>query len=624
MQAFAGWVSVKGPPPLFEHLKPWRRWLAKNVLHSKVSSVDHGWLLRWSVTPVKSDQITHPEIMGDDMQQPLFHSRDWCCEAGPAPNADQVVADALMPDDGMSVKYPDVANGFAFCHWQSTDRVLSLASDHMGCRPIYLVRLGDQVLFSTDLTLLLETEALNKQVNLRSVINLLVAADAGLPGDTLFKEVERILPGHFFQIGPIKTSCVLLPQAPALPSSKVSFKQNEAARSLRENLINAVHESLVGAATPAVHLSGGLDSAALACIAARALRSQGRTLLALCSVLPVGNKPISVETDEREYIAHVLAQEPNIKPVWVTMSPNENPFGALPQCFATLGQAPYNTITHALARLGDAGSYHGVDVVLNGFGGDLFASAAINGTTFALLQQQRWREALVRLVLAVMQRGPRAVKEEFQPLLKRLNYAKISNECPQIITEAAWQNFLAEVLPNQRAGAAKHRLERVCEQQRMVEILKPGHLDLPVGGMCQFMSRSYGQTMALPLLDRRVLKVVLHADPQEFTREGMNRSLFRRAMVGILPETIRLRPNKGSPFDPALMSHIVANRDFFRDWAQDSARPAWQVIDRQTFMTTLDQVVPAGRTNWRTTTFQHVIMAGVLGHFLDWQAGAMQ
>lgn len=622
-QAFAGWVALSGSLPDIERLDFWRHWLNSHNHDAELVSVSHGWLLHWNTTPAHNSGATVNGNLGKDASESDILTGDWCCEAGPATGAHLAVASALMPAGGSPPNYPQIANGFAFCHWQAEGRILTLATDHLGCRPIYLIRQDDQILFSTDLPLLLEAPGISCRLNMRSIVNRLLAADAGRPDDTLFSEVQRISAGHLLRLTATETSCVPLPDASTSDSGPRLSESKDASQTLRECLIASVHGSLDGAETPAVHLSGGLDSAALACIAARALRQQGRTLLALCSVLPDGAERTSQETDEREYIAHVLEQEPNIKPIWVIMPADEHPFAALPQWFSIGGQAPYNTVTHALTRLGEAGRAHGVDVVLNGFGGDLFASAKFYGTTFSLFQQQRWFSAFVQLLSAVV-KSPRAIGAELHPLFRRLVMPQAPKGRPKLLTEVAWQGFLAETsAPYQHAGAARRRLNILSEQQRMAEILKPGHLDLPVSGMCHFMSRAYGQTLSLPLLDPRVLKVALHADPREFTRDGLDRSLFRRAMIGILPEANRLRPNKGSPFDPALMSHLVANRPTLREWALDDTRPAWQVINRHTFLAALEEIQPASREHWRKDAFEYVIFGGVMGHFLDWQAGAL-
>ncbi len=71
-------------------------------------------------------------------------------------------------------------------------------------------------------------------------------------------------------------------------------------------LIDVVESNLLGGTTIAVHLSGGLDSATIACIAAQRLKQQGRRLLALCSVLPTDH--VGPESDERHFIEAVLDQ----------------------------------------------------------------------------------------------------------------------------------------------------------------------------------------------------------------------------------------------------------------------------------------------------------------------------
>ena len=71
-------------------------------------------------------------------------------------------------------------------------------------------------------------------------------------------------------------------------------------------------------------LSGGLDSSAVACIAARELRKQGQRLTAVCSVLPEDHS--GPEVDEREYIEYVRSQEDNIDLAHV-LAEGVTPFG---------------------------------------------------------------------------------------------------------------------------------------------------------------------------------------------------------------------------------------------------------------------------------------------------------
>lgn len=617
MQAFAGWVALTGASPSYDRLKPWQDWLTRHRAPVKPVEIDQGWLLCWPASGNTGATTSERSHWGKFFTEEDAQPGHWCCEVGNEPHIATALLRTLLPTIGPAMAAPAVPGGFALCHWQPAQRTLTLTTDRLGCKPLFVVAQGDHVLFSTDLPLLLATPGLDRQLNQRAIVNRLVAADAGRPDDTLFQYVHRVPPGHLWQITPTHRTSRPLPEPPDQPECA-----RDAAQALRERVIAAVHDSIANAQTPAVHLSGGLDSAAIAVIAARALKARGQSLLALCSVLPERPQPGNRETDEREYIAHVLAQESNIRPVWVTLPEDEHPFAALPAWFDTVGQAPWTASTHALARLGEAGRNQGVDVVLSGFGGDLFASAPGYRTITELCRRHRWTDAMGELVAAVVQNGWRATaRAELAPWIRRWNGRHEAAHRPAQITETAWHTFLHEAAPHERPGAAIRRFDPMSGQQRMAAILSPGHLDHPVGEMCQFLSRAYGQLVCLPLLDSRVLRLVLDVDPSEFTRESLSRSLFRRAMTGILPEAIRLRSNKGPAFDPALMSHIAANRPALKSWADDPANPAWQLLNRQTFLSALEQVQPAERSRWRAETFQHVLTVGAMGRFLAWSEG---
>jgi len=50
-----------------------------------------------------------------------------------------------------------------------------------------------------------------------------------------------------------------------------------------------------------------------------------------------------------------------------------------------------------------------------------------------------------------------------------------------------------------------------------------------------------------PLLDQRILEFALGTPPEQFVQQGRKRSLMRRAVAGVLPETIRRHNSKAEP-----------------------------------------------------------------------------
>jgi asparagine synthase (glutamine-hydrolysing) len=58
----------------------------------------------------------------------------------------------------------------------------------------------------------------------------------------------------------------------------------------------------------------------------------------------------------------------------------------------------------------------------------------------------------------------------------------------------------------------------------------------------------HGMAVAFPMLDRRLVEFTLSIPPTWFRRGGLPRRMFRDATAGLLPEVIRRRREKLSPF----------------------------------------------------------------------------
>jgi asparagine synthase (glutamine-hydrolysing) len=154
---------------------------------------------------------------------------------------------------------------FAFAIWDRPRRRVLLARDRLGIKPLYY-RIGDgELLFASEIKALLaasgERPAFNDAVLPEFLSTRFVSGE-----DTFFRGVRKLLPGHVlaWSIGdsPRPRRYWQLPdpvESAAAPS----------ARDLRERLEAAVSSHLMSDVPLGVFLSGGLDSSALAALAAR-------------------------------------------------------------------------------------------------------------------------------------------------------------------------------------------------------------------------------------------------------------------------------------------------------------------------------------------------------------------
>lgn len=156
---------------------------------------------------------------------------------------------------------------FALAVWDGAARRLVLARDRMGEKPLYYAECDGLLVFASELTALLAHPAVPRELDPESLSTYLTleyvpAPDTILrgvskmePGCALVAEGGRVRPTRYWQLDP-------RPDRPVVPYA-------EAVLQLRDGLDSAVSSRLLSDVPLGVFLSGGIDSSAVAAIAAR-------------------------------------------------------------------------------------------------------------------------------------------------------------------------------------------------------------------------------------------------------------------------------------------------------------------------------------------------------------------
>lgn len=91
---------------------------------------------------------------------------------------------------------PQYFNGmFAFALWDSTQRKLMLARDHLGIKPLYYVRIGDRLLFASEIKSLLADRECPRDVDIQALAQLFTLRYVVSPS-TLFGNINKLPPAH--------------------------------------------------------------------------------------------------------------------------------------------------------------------------------------------------------------------------------------------------------------------------------------------------------------------------------------------------------------------------------------------------------------------------------------------
>jgi hypothetical protein len=123
-----------------------------------------------------------------------------------------------------------------------------------------------------------------------------------------------------------------------------------------------------------------------------------------------------------------------------------------------------------------------------------------------------------------------------------------------------------------------------------------------------------------PLLDKRIIEFAARLPPEQFLVRGWPRSIFRRAMEGILPVRIQWRRTKG-PFSPDFHRRVLSAKTKVHELLTDRGDDDFvnRYINKSMIFKQLDNIKPCmGWDDWEVDT-QRIVVKGVTATlFLRW------
>jgi len=473
--------------------------------------------------------------------------------SGEHPDPDARLAN-LVEHEG-PCRLAELHGDFAFAHWHRA-RGLLLARDHFGTRPIqYTVKPGLHAAFASLPAGLLRTGLASRMLDQACIAGYPIN-EQPLPGRTYFRDIRSVQAAHTVALD-ARGNCRerrywRLPLEPLLPFD--TDPQDASAEILRL-LDQAVRRRLPSTGSVAAHMSGGLDSTPIAILAARAVRDQGRECLAYSFQEQRGVDHHAPIIDEAPYVSEAAASEPNLRvePIHTASSLDTVLQGIDPETL--LPQAkddPENAVLHHAAG-------HGVQVLLSGWGGDQVVSSYGTGWDGDLLRAGHFR-ALLRGLKAHSRAKARPLHRTLAsfaisqlPARLMLPYRRLRNAFP-------WLEYRKFIAPRKR-GIARHEYRlrhahsRACRRAELEAWWIPYRLE-----MFFQLGAPHGVSYAYPMLDRDLIRYAMRLPGSLYRSEGTTRRLIRDALMGVVPERVRLREEKFVPF-PNEALRVARQRD---------------------------------------------------------------
>lgn len=427
---------------------------------------------------------------------------------------------------------------FALVLWDPKSRTGLLARDQLGGRALFLHNVPGGIAFASEvrnLTRLLQ----RKPAPDAEAVKRWFAPGLMREDRTLFEGVEPLPPATYLHFGAdaIDRRHYWAPQCPG----RSAISMDDAGEAVLSSLRQAVERRLGPNDSTAVLLSGGIDSASVAGVAA-AKAPEGQRLDRSYSIVLPGHP----EIDEGLLIRSIAA-DLGLRATGLELSSGGLLCGALPYLDAW-DQPPLATTLFFLHPLLQRAGDDGIRVMLDGEGGDaLFWHPA------ALLTD-RLRHGRVLAAWLLAGRFPEyGVPTSWRTRLDRIRQAR------------GW----LDARPVVPAWLALEQADGAEPAARDLELSGPAwwraHVAGIVGLGSQLMhdlSRRHAALSGIearhPLLDVDLIDLVLSFPPELAFDRRYNRPVLREAVRGMVPDAVRRRPYK-SNFDAVLIDGLRAD-----------------------------------------------------------------
>ncbi|KAA6187411.1 hypothetical protein F2Q65_02495 [Thiohalocapsa marina] len=436
---------------------------------------------------------------------------------------------------------------FAFALWNDASRQLLLVRDQIGIVPLFYYETETGVLFANDLRALAAHPRGPGSLDPVSAAHHLRDAQYLLGDRTYLAGVRRLPGGHVLTASsgqctrrrywfPERAPRVRLPDA------------NAYAQQLRVLFERSVASRLRGSAPVGAHVSGGLDSTAIALEAQRQLRQRGESLAGAFTWLPDVDNASTEEA--AEYVATRNAEQALDLPIErVALTPA----ALLREWDRNIALEGYADLWYEqLVR--ERAKGRGIKTLLSGWGGDDVVTSGINGYAAELFWTGRW----IRLGKLARWRDRQLLAELPDRLQRSVWHRLLGFFYGQVVLPSLpawlfrrWTGRRRVPLPGfqpedpilaplgGRLPPASNFQKAVGKRVEMARSLTAGHLQDRIETWWMQGARD-GIRYVYPLLDRRLIEFCLGAPPALFVSPTRTRWLFREAMHGLLPENIRL------------------------------------------------------------------------------------
>ncbi|MCA9380949.1 asparagine synthase (glutamine-hydrolyzing) [Candidatus Dojkabacteria bacterium] len=444
-----------------------------------------------------------------------------------------------------------------------------IARDRLGIKPWYYSEYNGRIVFGSEIKAILEHFDVPRDPDDRSVYRFLSYRVHDTDDRTFFKNVKRLLPGHFMVIqadGGMDIQKYWKPEYNKEFSSKKSDEEYK--EEFKEIFSEAVRLHLIADVPVGVTLSGGLDSSGITSLS-KQLYDEALTLAQASGEAAPKHEIIAFSAvhpgetiDESEYIDSVVEAtgiksvkiQPSVDTFWEDLD-----HWVYMQEEPVISGAPYAyyTVMREAAKQ--------ITVLLSGQGGDELLAGYV--PYFMTYLQTAWDQKKLWPMLRETWMG----KDLYFPYFWKLMQAKRQSE-----TNLSIQNMLTDQFKQDyKDQGIDFKTSRNLNERLFFDVTRDTTPSLLRYEDKNSMANSLESRV--PFFDHKVVEYIFNLPIDQKIKFGWNRFIYRNAMQGIIPDKNRLRRSKVGFTNPE-WEWIERRADKFREiFSSDSFknRPYW-------------------------------------------------
>jgi len=496
---------------------------------------------------------------------------------------------------------------FAFVLYDKNRNELLMARDSMGFCPLYYLINNDMIYFSSNIPAFFELPFFTRELDEKTIVDYLLDLKEEKER-TFYREIKKLPSASFgfFHKGEIKKEKYY-----EWKWRKAHYRKNKKSilRTFSDLLKDSINKCDLITSNRALLFSGGVDSSTIAALLNKT--NQPETISAYSYVLPANH--VGPEEDDKAIMEAVAEKIPNLKVSYLSAS-SKHPFSDVENTFRNYGQPLFSKFSFVFEDLIKKAKSENVSLLLNGFGGDIIASAYGHGVIRELITQKRFLEALTLYVKThfktakwIFVSGRRKDKskntdflegtalnktllENNQELLDRINSFKRKQS-------EAKKGFKSSIQWKLNSGSLLNALEELS-----------------------FSHKNKGIMVQIPLLDPRLVKYLLNIPVKYFLLSGKERGLLLSVMKKELPRKLLKRKFK-TPVVPDYFSRMKNHSEemakLIEKTPEDSL--AWKYLAKRKMISQIKKVeIRKPGEKWDNKTFLVLERGLMILNFIKW------